>query len=132
MSSREKIQRIPHPIYNPDLAPRDFFLFGSTKRQLTQYDIPDRQTLKTAGGDAATMMPGQRGGNRWDAIVAVERNGESETGSAAGDVAIGTANTKIAFSSLEAINHQQSHHPQTKSPHCGDWDRADYVSGSPF
>jgi hypothetical protein len=31
-----------------DLAPRDFFLFGYIKRKLTEYDIPDWQSLRSA------------------------------------------------------------------------------------
>jgi hypothetical protein len=42
----KKIQRITHPAYSPDLAPSDFFLFGSVKRKLTEYDIPGRQCLR--------------------------------------------------------------------------------------
>jgi hypothetical protein len=42
MSSHKKIQRIPHPAYSPDVAPYDFFLFGSIKPKLTGANIPDR------------------------------------------------------------------------------------------
>jgi hypothetical protein len=41
MSSRKKSQRIP------DIVPSDFFLFDYIKRKLTEYDIPDRQSLKS-------------------------------------------------------------------------------------
>jgi hypothetical protein len=44
----EKIWRMPHPAYRPDLALRDFFLFGYIKQKLTEYNIPDRQNLKNA------------------------------------------------------------------------------------
>jgi hypothetical protein len=44
----KKIQRTPHPTYSPDLAPSDFFLFGYIKRELTEYHIPDRESLKSA------------------------------------------------------------------------------------
>jgi hypothetical protein len=43
----QKIQRIPHPAYSPDLTPSDFFLFGYIKQKLTEYDIPDRKNLKS-------------------------------------------------------------------------------------
>jgi hypothetical protein len=39
---------MPHPAYIPDFAPSDFFLFGYIKRQFTEYNIPDRQSLKNA------------------------------------------------------------------------------------
>jgi hypothetical protein len=32
----------------PDLAPGNFFLFGSIKRKLTEYHIPYRQSFKNA------------------------------------------------------------------------------------
>jgi hypothetical protein len=47
MSSRKKIQRIRNPAHSPDLTPSDFFLFGYIKRKLTEYDIPNRQSLKS-------------------------------------------------------------------------------------
>jgi hypothetical protein len=40
------IQRIQHPVYSPDRAPSDFFLFNSIKRKLTEEDISDWQRLK--------------------------------------------------------------------------------------
>jgi hypothetical protein len=46
MSSRKKVQRIPYPAYSAHLSPNDFILFGYIKRQLTECDIPDRQSLK--------------------------------------------------------------------------------------
>jgi hypothetical protein len=48
MFSRKKIQRIPHLASRPNLAPSDYLLFGHIKRKLTEYDIPDRQNLKSA------------------------------------------------------------------------------------
>jgi hypothetical protein len=48
MFSRKTIQRIPHPADSPDLAPSTFFLFGYIKRKLTEYGIPDLQSLKSA------------------------------------------------------------------------------------
>jgi hypothetical protein len=38
----KKIQR------RPNLAPYDFFRYGYIKRKLTEYHIPDRQSLKSA------------------------------------------------------------------------------------
>jgi transposase len=49
--SRTKAKRVPHPAYSPDLAPSDFFLFGFLKTKLQEYDIPDRETLKSAISD---------------------------------------------------------------------------------
>jgi hypothetical protein len=46
--TQKTIQRIPHPASGPDFAPSDSFLFGYIKRKLTEYDIPDRQSLKSA------------------------------------------------------------------------------------
>jgi hypothetical protein len=48
MSSPKKIQRMRHPAYSPDFAPSDLFLFGCVKPKFAQYDIPDRQSLKSA------------------------------------------------------------------------------------
>jgi hypothetical protein len=48
MSSSKKIQRIPHSAYSPEIAPNNFFLFCHIKRKLTEYDIPDRQSFKSA------------------------------------------------------------------------------------
>jgi hypothetical protein len=39
---------MPHPAYRPDLAPSDFFLFGFVTTRLPEYDIPDREGLKSA------------------------------------------------------------------------------------
>jgi hypothetical protein len=35
-----------HPAYSPNLAPSDFF-FGYIKRKFTEYEIPDRESLKS-------------------------------------------------------------------------------------
>jgi hypothetical protein len=48
MSSHKKIQWIPQPAHSPNLVLHDFFLFGHIKRRLSEYDIPDRQSLKSA------------------------------------------------------------------------------------
>jgi hypothetical protein len=45
MSSRKKIQWMAHLAHRSDDAPSDFFLFGHIKRKLTEYDIPDQQSL---------------------------------------------------------------------------------------
>jgi hypothetical protein len=39
---------MPYPVYSPDLAPWEFFLCASIKRKLTEDNIPDRQSLKSA------------------------------------------------------------------------------------
>jgi hypothetical protein len=44
----QKIRRIPHPACSPDFAPSDFFPFGYIKRRLGEYNILDRQSLKSA------------------------------------------------------------------------------------
>jgi hypothetical protein len=43
----KRIERAQHPASSPDLAPKDFFLFGDIKSKLTEYDIPDRQSLQS-------------------------------------------------------------------------------------
>jgi hypothetical protein len=42
------IQRIPHRAYSPDLARSGFFLFSYIKRKLTEDDITDDQSSKSA------------------------------------------------------------------------------------
>jgi hypothetical protein len=42
------IQPISYWAYSPHLASCNFFLFAHIKRKLTEYDIPDRQNLKSA------------------------------------------------------------------------------------
>jgi hypothetical protein len=37
--------RVPHPAYSPDLTPNDFFLFGTVKTELQNYEIHNRQDL---------------------------------------------------------------------------------------
>jgi hypothetical protein len=39
--------RLPNPVYSPDLAPRDFFLFGSLKEKLTTFHCTARDELKS-------------------------------------------------------------------------------------
>jgi hypothetical protein len=46
--TQKKIRQIPHTASSPDLAPSDFFLFGDFRRKLTEYEIRDRQSLKSA------------------------------------------------------------------------------------
>jgi hypothetical protein len=36
---------VPHPAYSPDLAPSDFFLFGTLKTELQNYEIHNREHL---------------------------------------------------------------------------------------
>jgi hypothetical protein len=38
-------RRVPHPAYSPDLAPSYFFLFGSVKEELQNYEIHSREDL---------------------------------------------------------------------------------------
>jgi hypothetical protein len=38
-------RRVPHPTYNPDRAPSDFFLFGHLKTKLVGLVIPGRKAL---------------------------------------------------------------------------------------
>jgi histone-lysine N-methyltransferase SETMAR len=38
-----KADHLPHPDYSPDLAPSDFFLFGYTKRGLSDCDCESRE-----------------------------------------------------------------------------------------
>jgi hypothetical protein len=51
--SQERIQaskakRLPHPVYRPDLAPSDFFLFGYLKEKLIAFHCSTRAELKSA------------------------------------------------------------------------------------
>jgi hypothetical protein len=39
------VRRVPHPVYSPDLAPSDFFLFGTVKAELQNYEIHSREDL---------------------------------------------------------------------------------------
>jgi histone-lysine N-methyltransferase SETMAR len=43
-----KAKRLPHPVYSPDLAPSDFFFFGSLKEKLTTFHCTTRDELKSA------------------------------------------------------------------------------------
>jgi hypothetical protein len=47
MDRTSEIDSSPTIAYGPDFAPRNFFLFGYIERKCTEYDIPDRQSLKT-------------------------------------------------------------------------------------
>jgi hypothetical protein len=40
-----RARRVPHPAYIPDLAPSDFFLFGTVKAELQNYKIQSREDL---------------------------------------------------------------------------------------
>jgi hypothetical protein len=40
-----RARRVPHPVYSPDLAPSDFFLFGTVKAELQNYEIHSREDL---------------------------------------------------------------------------------------
>jgi hypothetical protein len=41
-------RRMQHPVYIPDPAPRDFFLFGTLKTKLQNYEIHSRDDLISA------------------------------------------------------------------------------------
>jgi hypothetical protein len=43
-----RITRVPHLPYSPDLAPSDFFLFGDVKRQPSQCSFDNADDLLTA------------------------------------------------------------------------------------
>jgi hypothetical protein len=53
MSSSKKIQRILHPASSPNLAPSDFFLFCSIKRQDFAEEFGWRWEVRTCLGDEA-------------------------------------------------------------------------------
>jgi hypothetical protein len=38
---------MPHPAHSPALTLSDFFLFGFLKKKLPEYQIPDRESLKS-------------------------------------------------------------------------------------
>jgi hypothetical protein len=40
-----RARRVPHPAYSPDRAPSDFFLFGTVKAELQNYEIHSREDL---------------------------------------------------------------------------------------
>jgi histone-lysine N-methyltransferase SETMAR len=40
-----RARRVPHPAYSPDLAPSDFFLFGTVETELQNYEIHSREDL---------------------------------------------------------------------------------------
>jgi hypothetical protein len=40
-----RARRVPHPAYSPDPAPSDFFLFGTVKAELQNYEIHSREDL---------------------------------------------------------------------------------------
>jgi hypothetical protein len=40
-----RLRRSDHPLYSPDLAPSDLFLFGFITRQLTGTHFPDGQVM---------------------------------------------------------------------------------------
>jgi hypothetical protein len=43
-----KAKRLSYPVYSPDLAPSDFFLFGYPKEKLTTFHCTTRDKLKSA------------------------------------------------------------------------------------
>jgi hypothetical protein len=51
---QNRMKRAPHPPYSPDLAPCDFYLFGSIKRLLADREFADRSDLLQAIMDIFT------------------------------------------------------------------------------
>jgi hypothetical protein len=49
-----KAERLLHPVYSPDLAPSDFFLFGHIKRTLFDHKYASREGLLNAITDTFT------------------------------------------------------------------------------
>jgi histone-lysine N-methyltransferase SETMAR len=45
------MQRAPHPAYSPDLAPSDFYLFGSIKQLLSGCKFTNQDSLLQAVSD---------------------------------------------------------------------------------
>jgi hypothetical protein len=52
-----RARRVPHPAYIPDHAPSDFFLFGTVKTELQNYEIHSRQDLILAIRRFSTKYP---------------------------------------------------------------------------
>jgi hypothetical protein len=42
-----RMTRAPHPLYSPDFASSDFFLFGDVKRQLSECSVDHADDLPT-------------------------------------------------------------------------------------
>jgi hypothetical protein len=61
-TNANKMTRALHPLYSPDLAPSDFFLFGNVKRQLSGCSFDHTDDLLTVvqeildGFDKATLI----------------------------------------------------------------------------
>jgi len=52
-----KLKQLPHPPYSPDLAPSDFFLFGTLKQRLKGMAFKDSQELLTAVTAILSKIP---------------------------------------------------------------------------
>jgi histone-lysine N-methyltransferase SETMAR len=48
---QNSMQRAPHPAYSPDLAPSDFYLFGSIQQLLSGCQFSDQDSLLQAVSD---------------------------------------------------------------------------------
>jgi hypothetical protein len=48
---QNSMQRAPHPVCSPDLAPSDFYLFGDVKQLLSGYQFADQDPLLQAVSD---------------------------------------------------------------------------------
>jgi hypothetical protein len=48
---------VPHPPYSPDIAPSDFFLFGSLKDYLEGTSFPDEESLISAVRQILSGIP---------------------------------------------------------------------------
>jgi histone-lysine N-methyltransferase SETMAR len=45
---QNRMKRAPHPVYSPNLAPSDFYLFGHVKQLLAGHEFPDAEALLEA------------------------------------------------------------------------------------
>jgi hypothetical protein len=66
--TRHEMKRPGHPPDSPDMAPSDFFLFGSAKRKLTGYRAESESELLVRIGVISAEMP-------WDVLNAVFSSG---------------------------------------------------------
>jgi transposase len=50
------LRLVLHPLYSPNLAPSDFFLFGYVKERLTEIVFPSYEELLDAIGEVVTRI----------------------------------------------------------------------------
>jgi hypothetical protein len=55
--TRNEMKRTPHPLYSPDLAPSDFFLFGYVKRKSMGYRAESESELLVRIGVILAQIP---------------------------------------------------------------------------